>query len=111
MDRVRQTFLPEDDVFQVKGILDDAGCGHSDTKHVLLRGHKGRHGDPVNVTQVTVALENKALIRFRERRGSPPQGSHPDSEQPPPRFMGSIHDSESRRSYSCFRESMDQKLS
>lgn len=70
MDHGRETFLPEDDVFQVKGILDDAGCGHSDTKHVLLRGHKRRHGNPVNVTQVTVTLENNALRFILEKGGA-----------------------------------------
>lgn len=50
MDDVRETFLPKDDIFQVKRILDDAGCRHSNTKYVLLRWHERQRGDTVNVS-------------------------------------------------------------
>ncbi|XP_010766038.1 guanine nucleotide-binding protein subunit alpha-11-like [Notothenia coriiceps] len=35
------TPVPEDNILQVKGVLDDAGGGHSDPQHVLLSGHSG----------------------------------------------------------------------
>lgn len=60
MDHIRETVLPKDDVLQVKRILDDASCGHANTKHVLLGWHEGRHCDPVNVSQVTVRADSKA---------------------------------------------------
>lgn len=69
------TDLPKDDVFQIKWVLNDAGCGHSDTKHVLLRWHERWHGDPVNVRQVTDVREQDA-----EKGEMPLQGSHPNSQ-------------------------------
>lgn len=114
MDHVRETFLPKDDVFQVKRILDDAGRGHSNTKHVLLRWHEWGHGNPVNVSQVTVTLEDKVLSLVLEKGdvSIPLPGSHPDSEWPPLRFMRSISDPEPtfQPSSNCFGENMDQKL-
>lgn len=91
MDHVRETFLPKDDVFQVKRILDDASGGHSNTKHVLLRRHERRHGNPVNVSQVTVTLEDKVLSLILEKGdvSIPLPGSHPDSERLLLRFMRS----------------------
>lgn len=40
------TALPEDDVIQVKGVLDDAGGGYSDPQNILLGGHVPRGSDP-----------------------------------------------------------------
>lgn len=37
--RLHVTPLPEDDVIQVKGVLDDAGGGYSDPQNILLGGH------------------------------------------------------------------------
>lgn len=114
MDHVRETFLPKDDVFQVKRILDDASGGHSNTKHVLLRRHERRHGNPVNVSQVTVTLEDKVLSLILEKGdvSIPLPGSHPDSERLLLRFMRSISDSEPafQPSSNCFGENMGQKL-
>lgn len=74
---MRETVLPENDVFQVKRVLDDAGGGHPDTKHVLLGGHKGWQGDPVNVRQVAAKPEEE--LRLLEGKGlltqqGPPHG-------------------------------------
>lgn len=33
------TPLPEDDLIQVKGVLDDAGGGYSNPQNILLGGH------------------------------------------------------------------------
>jgi hypothetical protein len=43
--------LPEDNVVQVEGILDDAGGGHSGPQDVLLRGQVVGVSHPVNVRQ------------------------------------------------------------
>ena len=86
MDRVKETDLPKDDVFQVKWILNDASGGHSDTKHILLCWHEWWHGDPVNVRQVTEVREQNA------DKGEMP---HPESHlncQPPPLIHGFISD-------------------
>lgn len=45
---------PEHDALQVEGVLDDAGGGHADAQHVLLRGQVARAGDAVHVRQVAV---------------------------------------------------------
>ena len=71
MDRVKETDLPKDDVFQVKRILNDASGGHSDTEHILLCGHERWHGDPVNVRQVTGVREQDA------EKGECPPGKSP----------------------------------
>lgn len=90
MECIRETFLPKDDVFQVKWILNDASCGHSNTKHILLSRHIWRQGDPVNISQVTAISENKMprLILQNGAVSIPLQGSHPSSQHPPLRFLG-----------------------
>lgn len=57
---VGEIVLPKDYVFQVKWIFNDASCGHTDTKHILLCWHKRWHGNPVNVSQVTDIREQDA---------------------------------------------------
>lgn len=44
---------PEDDVFHVEGVLDDARCRYSNPQDVLLGGQVGGLCDPVHVTQIT----------------------------------------------------------
>lgn len=75
LDHVR-THSPKDDVFQVKWILDDASCGHTNAEHILLRWHKGWHGDPVDVRQVTVRGEQGAETR-RRKKGPSHSGTLP----------------------------------
>lgn len=58
---------PEHDALQVEGVLDDAGGGHADAQHVLLRGQVARAGDAVHVRQVAV--------RGRRSVGPPPPAS------------------------------------
>lgn len=84
MDHVKETDLPKDDVFQVKGILNDASGGHSDTKHILLCWHECWHGDPVNVRQVADVRDQDA-----EKGEVPHPESHPNSQPRPLMFMDS----------------------
>lgn len=40
----RGSAIPEDYILQIKGILNDASCWHSDPQHILLGGHVSRDG-------------------------------------------------------------------
>lgn len=53
------TPAPEDDVIQVKWVLDDAGGGYSDPQNVLLGGHVPRGSDAFQIVKVTAEGEER----------------------------------------------------
>lgn len=59
----RQPLTPEDDVFQVKWVLDDTSGGDSYPQDVLLSRHISWISNALQITQVTVAQERK-VTRF-----------------------------------------------
>lgn len=72
---------PEHDALQVEGVLDDAGGGHADAQHVLLRGQVARAGDAVHVRQVAAA--GQAQCGATQPPAVPPGASSAWHEQGP----------------------------
>lgn len=66
------TQAPEDDVLQVKRVLDDAGGGHTDPQHVLLGGQVARGGNAVHIGQVAATEQEQGCSGQTARGGDIP---------------------------------------
>lgn len=59
--------LPKPDFFQVEGILDDARCGNTYSKNVLLRWEIIWSGNSVDLREITRKILRQQLIKKKIR--------------------------------------------